>query len=432
MSVLEARRTAHVGGAYARIDAISEEYLRSPAAFSSLIAAEPRIVPTDRWDGMQRNYALLRTWQKSCLRLLVASIRGELPRVIAAAVLDHLPEHFGWRHHGGVLLDAVEPPVFFRTDQAADGTVLEVQCPGSVWGMHEIAHVYYADAGSIDAERHPPLASRFGECLTARLGAFPVVHHLLDNSSHPAGERFFIQRVRPRAAYVGFDKNVRPQDCNFVRGHDFFCLLTENFAAERLGRLAEGRRLYDLPPVAFFDQKLLLAFPFWAETREHFSDAVRGLFPYTAMLTPAGMGLPEGDWVTLEQFAARPRGGRRFFLKYAGADVARNWGSRAVFRLDTLTSDACLARLREAVARYAGGERWILQPECASDEQVSFVSREGEIERTTARSKHSVLYGPSGAMGLGIMFEHHFKVHMSPETIFTIGLRAGGDPRPPG
>jgi hypothetical protein len=99
---------------------------------------------------------------------------------------------------------------------------------------------------------------------------------------------------------------VRPQDCNFVRAHDFFGLLTENFAAERLRLSANGTCVYDLPPVALFDQKVLLAFPFWDETRGYFSDDIRGLFPYTTVLAPKGVRLETGDWATLEQFSALP------------------------------------------------------------------------------------------------------------------------------
>jgi hypothetical protein len=317
--------------------------------------------------------------------------------------------------------------VFYRTDQAANGRVLEVQCPGSLSGVHEIVHAYYADAGIGHAGKSEPLSARFVESLRTHLGAAPVVHHLLDNSSHPAGELFFIQRVRPAAAYFGFDKDVRPQDCNFVRSHDFFGLLTENFAAERLEKLAQGVSVYDLPPVAFFDQKLLLAFPYWDETRDHFDASIRGLFPYTTIVSPDGMRLEDGGWITLEQFSARSRSKRSYVLKYAGADVARNWGSRAVFRLSNLSGDECLAYLRGAVERHGSGERWILQAECSSDEHVSFISRRGEIERTSARSKHSVLFGPCGAMGLMVMYERFYKVHMSPETIVAVGLTAGRD-----
>jgi hypothetical protein len=405
---------------YARIDAISEQVSGSPATFSGLLASEPRIVPPELLAAQEKKYHLIRSWQQTSLKLLAASIRGDIPRTIASALLDHLPDHFGWGHHARLDWHPISTPLFFRTDQAADGTVLEVQCPGSLCGVFEIVHAYYCAAGFDEARRNKPLSARFAQALHAHLGRRPVIHHLMDNSSHPAGERFFLQRVRPAAAYFGFDRDVRPQDCNFIRSHDFFGLLTENFAAERLRLSADGRCVYDLPPIALFDQKLLLALPFWDETRGHFGDEMRGLFPYTTIVAPTGFRLETGDWTTLEQFSALPPSRRRYFLKYAGADVARNWGSRAVFRLDTETSEACLARLRGTVERYEEGERWIIQRECSSDEEVSFITREGELRTISARSKHSAFYGPAGMLAMGALFETFFKVHMSTQTIVTV------------
>lgn len=417
-----------VGGenAYARLAALSEEATRSPATFSGLVVSTPPLIPPGRWASLQGRHDTLRSWHRTSLELLAASVRGEMPRPIAASLLDHLPDHVGWRHHGQLPLRKVSTPVFFRTDQAEDGTVLEVQCPGSLWGVHEILLEFYADAGCEGARRTQPLSARFTEALRNKLGANPIVHHLLDNSSHPAGERFFIQRARRDASYFGFDAGVRPQDCNFVRGHDFLALLAENFAGERIRRLVKGESVYDLPPVALFDQKLLLAFPFWDETRQYFSDAVRDLFPYTTVLTADGLRLESGEWVTLEQFAALPRRRRAYFLKYAGSDVARNWGSRAVFHVGKLSSTACEARLRAAVDRYDAGERWILQREHASEEEVSFITRAGEIGMIVAHSKHSVFYGPDGALGVLMMFEDFYKVHGSSETITTVGIPPGG------
>jgi hypothetical protein len=248
------------------------------------------------------------------------------------------------------------------------------------------------------------------------------VHHLLDNSSHPAGERFFIQRARRGARYFGFDTGIRQPQCNFVRAHDFLALLSENFAAERIERLIAGDSVYDLPPVALFDQKLLLAFPFWKETREHFTDDVRALFPYTTVLTPGGLTLQDGGWVTIEQFAALSRRERAFFLKYAGSDVGRNWGSRAVFHMGKLSRRACEERLRDALERYDLGERWILQAECDSEEGVSFITRAGGFETARGHSKHSFFYGPTGPLGKLLMFEEFYKVHGSSDTVTTIGL----------
>jgi hypothetical protein len=340
---------------------------------------------------------------------------------MASSLLDHLPDHFGWGHHTKIELGFINPPLFFRTDQASDGTILEVQCPGSGWGSHEILQEYYADAGFECAKKTPALSVRFTAAVQAHLKSRPVIQHLLDNASDPAGERFFIHRARRGAAYFGFD-NVRPQECNFVRAHDYFGLLTENFATERLQSLADGKSVYDLPPIALFDQKLLLALPYWDETRQHFDDAVRTLFPYTTVVAPHGFRLENGDWVTLEQFSSLPRGQRKYFLKYAGTDVARNWGSRAVFRLSDHSRDKCLMRLHAVTERYQAGERWILQSACPSSEDISFLTRDGEIATMPAHSKHSVYHGPEGALGKRSYFEHHYKVHMSLETVVRVDL----------
>lgn len=404
-----------------RIAEISEEVTKSTASFTGLVTIAPLKLSADTWTSFQRRNEILRAWQRTCLELLAASINDDLSPVIAAALLDHLPPHFGWEHHRRLPLGAVGTPCFFRTDQAANETVLEVQCPGSLWGCHELISEFYADAGFESVAHATRLSDHFLLSLRKRLGAEPVVHHLLDNSSHPAGERFFIQRARDGATYFGFD-DVRPQDCNFVRSHDFLTLLVENFARERLQRLIDGSSVYDLPPVALFDQKLLLAFPFWDETREHFDDHTRKMFPYTTVLTPSGVRLFNGEWVTLEQFAKLPRNSRGYFLKYAGSDVARNWGSRAVYLLRKLSSSACEMRLKAATERFDHGERWIIQHECPSREDVSFFTREGDISSTSAHSKHSVFYGPLGPIGVLSMFEQFYKVHGSSETITTVAI----------
>jgi hypothetical protein len=426
MSLLQTRCAASRQSPYADIKAISEEATRSPAAFTGLLAAEPQLLSAGEHAKLQMKFALLRSWQETSLDLLAASVRGDIPSTAAAALLDHLPDHFGWQHHARVAFGTIKPPVFFRTDEAADGTILEVQCPGSGWGMHEILQEYYAHAGFECARTTRALSARFTKALHEHLGCPPVVQHLLDNSSNPAGERFFIQRARRGAAYFGFD-DVRPQHCNFIRAHDFFGLLTENFAAERLRLLAEGKSVYDLPPVALFDQKALLAFPYWDDTRDYFNDQVRSLFPYTTIVTSRGLRLDSGDWATLEQFSQLPRSRRRYFLKYAGGDVARNWGSRAVFRLDTESRDKCLTRLRSAVQQYQAGERWIIQHDCPSDERISFISAAGEIEWMSGHSKHSTYYGPGGALGAKKVVERSFKVHMSKETVVTVNLVPNAD-----
>ncbi len=414
--------TVSLSNPYQNIVSLSEEAMCAPSAFTGLVATTPRSIPRGTWSQFDRRNQKVREWQRTALELFAASVRGDLPRTLADSVLGHLPAHVGWDHHRRCPLLTAGTPTLFRTDQAADGTVLEVQCPGSLWGVHEILSEFYAGAGFLDARRIVPLSDRFISEVRTRVGAAPIIHHLLDNSSHPAGERFFIQRARRTARYFGYDLDVKPQDCNFVRAHDFFSLMVENFSSERQLRLAAGEPIYDLPPIVLFDQKLLLTLPFSTDTREHFDHETRELFPYTTLVTPSGLQLEDGGSPTLEQFAALPRARRGYFLKYAGSDVARNWGSRAVFHLGKLSHEACERRLHEVTTGWAAGERWIVQKEQSSEEQVSFVAREGGIETTSAHSKHSVFCGPGGAMAVLIMFERFYKVHGSTETITTIGV----------
>ena len=81
-----------------------------------------------------------------------------------------------------------------------------------------------------------------GGSLAAVVPGERLVHHLLDNASLPHTMASFINASR-RAAnpprYWGFDRGVKPQDCNVVRAHDFISLTSENFAKFRLRRCAE-------------------------------------------------------------------------------------------------------------------------------------------------------------------------------------------------
>jgi hypothetical protein len=386
------------------------------------LAAEPKPISTERWSSFVRLYATITSWQQTCLDLLKASIAGDAPASIAEAALRHVPEHWGYEYHKRLPKEFIGHPAFYRTDQAANGLVLEVQCPGSLWGVHEILLETYDALGFGHAASTPRLSDGFAAGLRRRRSGETIIHHLLDNASHPAGERFFIQRARKHIKYFSFDTGVRQQDCNFVRGHDYLSLVAEPFAAERIQRLIDGDSVYDLPPVTLFDQKLLLAFPFWDVTKPHFPDAVRAVFPYTTVVSPEGLRLENGDWVSLQRFASLPRTQRGYFLKYAGSDNLLNWGSRAVFHLGKLSQQACEARLREVTRGFDRGIRWIVQRECIGADSVAYVSRTGEVQTSEVHDKYSVFYGPGGPLGLLAMFESFYKVHGSDETISTVGV----------
>lgn len=406
---------------YGVVAQLSEDTIRCSAAFTGLLAFRPHEVSEDRWGELVQAHDDLRRWQRTSLDLLAASVTGDAAPTFAASLLDHLPNYLGWGHHSSLPYANLRPPLFFRTDQAENGKILEVQCPGSLWGVHEILRDFYIGRHERSALRIPSLSAAFTRQLRCLLGERPVVHHLLDNASHPAGERYFIQRARASASYFGFDPDVRPRDCNLVRSHDFVSLLSENFASDRLRKVHAGNCVYDLPPIALFDQKLLVALPFWDLTREHFDNRVRALFPYTTVLTPEGVRLETGHWLSVEQFCKLPRRQRAYFLKYAGSDVSRNWGSRAVFHLGKLSREACHGYLLRALERFHTGERWIIQIAQPSESEVTYFSRSGRIIMTRAHSKHSTFFGPAGPLAVLMMAESFYKVHGSTDTITSVG-----------
>ncbi|MFN3586135.1 MAG: hypothetical protein ACK4UT_01410 [Moraxellaceae bacterium] len=213
---------------------------------------------------------------------------------------------------------------------------------------------------------------------------------------------------------------VRPLDCNFFRAHDCFSVANQNFYADRLRQVEAGQGAFDLPPLAVFDGKLAMALPFLAETRDAYPEAVRALFPYTTVIRPDALCLPDGGTTTLEDFLAQPQSARAYYLKYGGTDVAINWGSRSVY----LASGLSAGQRQELVARIradaAANRWWVLQEALRQQDAVSVLQRDGTTLDVQSYGKWSGLYGPDGLMGVLVMHKHFSKVHGSEDTVMSI------------
>jgi hypothetical protein len=338
--------------------------------------------------------------------------------------MNETPDCVGIRYHRKLEDRHFTLPVFFRTDEVRPGRIIEVQCQGSAWGELQVAFEYAAQMGYASGDESP--ADGFVAQLTHFLQAPPVVDHLLDNSSAPAGMRYFIEKTRPRVRYWSIDRGVRGDDCNFIRSHAFFSICSDKDFRLRLARVGNGVT-YDLPPHILFDNKALLVLPFWSLTRESFSDEIRNLFPFTTPLCPSGIELQDGMRVTVEEFSRFPQSRRCYFLKYAGSSYALNWGSRAVYRLSNLGSGACLDFHRRCLSGYERGETWLLQKEECQEDEIEYLSRDGAVHKECLRAKFSGYYGPDGCLGVLVMHRRHFKVHGQEETVLSYVLADGND-----
>jgi hypothetical protein len=397
---------------------------RYATGFTELLSTKPyRVSPIVRglYDARR---PLIRSFQQIALDIFRAALRDEMDPSVLRWLMNETPDCVGIRYHRKLEDRHFTLPVFFRTDEVKPGRIIEIQCPGSAWGELQVAHEHAAAMGHPCGEESP--ADRFAAQLADFLHAPPVVDHLLDNASAPAGMRYFIEKTRPRVRYWSIDRGVRGSDCNFIRSHAFFSICSDKDFLPRLAKVGNGVT-YDLPPHILFDNKALLVLPFWSMTRQTFPDEIRDLFPFATPLLPAGLELPDGSRLTIEEFSRLPQSRRCYFLKYAGSSLALNWGSRAVYRLSNLGRGACLDFLRQCLSHYENGQIWLLQREECQEDEIEYFARDGAVRKERLRAKFSGYYGPAGCLGVLVMHRRHFKVHGQDETVLSHVLADGED-----
>jgi hypothetical protein len=321
-------------------------------------------------------------------------------------------------YHRSLKSEDFTTPVCFRTDEVPDA-IVEVQCPGSGWGDCELLTEYYTLTGAL-SNSGDPFSKRFATSLQGLLGEPPRILHLLDNASVPHGLRYFIEQTRRHGLkYWGYDPEAGLRECNFVRSHSILGLMAETYFQDRLTRSRLGEVLFDLPPHVLFDQKAALALPFWTLTRDYFSDEVRDLFPFTTVVTAEGFEDADGVQQPLEMLAARDRARPRQFLKYAGWEPSRNWGSQAVFLLGGQDAGAHADRVRRDLTQH---RFWILQEVKAARELIDYVERSGNVQQGRFFAKYSGFYGPDGLLGVKSMHREVIKVHGQPDTVINVCL----------
>ncbi|MFP5212881.1 MAG: hypothetical protein ACLGPL_05830, partial [Acidobacteriota bacterium] len=233
--------------------------LNASVGFGNLLPSGIFKLGGEALNAFGERYRLIKEFQEVTLSLFNASLRGEFDPRLAELVVNELPENLGLEYHRTLSPLQHRTPVFFRTDEVAPGKICEIQCPGSSWGLYDLIHSMFADHCSVFGEcaSFPKsLSEGFAASLERYLGKPPVVHHLMDNASIPQCVRYFIQGTRRYGVrYFGYDKDVTPYNCNFVRCHDFVGLYHNNFAKLRLSDCDAGLVCFDLPPSALFEVK---------------------------------------------------------------------------------------------------------------------------------------------------------------------------------
>ena len=398
--------------------------INADVGFSCLLSPQTYELGREECDGFFARHEKIKKFQEQTLDLFEASLKGDADPEIAELTLNELPGHFARGFHENLLSGKKSLPLFFRTDEVIPGKISEIQCPGSLWGLYEQVYQLLENfASELGKSRlfNSGLAENFTNTLKDYLPRHPVIHHLIDNASIPAGIKFFIQATRKRGLqYFGYSKGITSYDCNFIRAHAFHGLLSDNFFKNRLSAYFKDELFYDLPPNILFDEKIPLIFPFWEKTRQFYSREIREMFPFTELIRPEGFRLEDDSRITPEEFINLPRKNRDYYIKYAGSDLAINWGSKGVFYAGSLSKTKAKEIFDLIQKDYAHQKYWIIQKGYARSEEARALTRENELKTVQCSSKYSGFYGPNGLMGILVMQRPFYKVHGSENTIVSI------------
>jgi hypothetical protein len=165
-----------------------------------------------------------------------------------------------------------------------------------------------------------------------------------------------------------------------------------------------------------------MAWPFWSKTSSYFTDAERALFPFTTCVEEDGMEWEDGSKITIEQFINIPNRQRNFFVKYAGTDVAVNWGSKSVFSAQSMSKNKITAHMKSVIQEVNAGRPWIIQKAILKKTMIkAHCPKSDNIESYKSYPKLSSFYGPTGHLGLLAMYRNAHKVHGSEDAIVCIG-----------
>ncbi|MGN1372729.1 MAG: hypothetical protein ACI4VK_01625 [Candidatus Coproplasma sp.] len=424
---------------YAWLNSQLNNILPSDIGFTQFVAAEPLVLSSG--ENIRTRNDVIRQFQNECLGLLKSALANndkdvlkwlinDTPESMAETYLRKLPDVF-WK-----------PPVFFRTDESALGKILEIQCPGSSWGELELLYNFYKKAGFKIRINQPAqvFTDQLVKYLGLKEGQSPLVYYMVDNASIPVGVRYFISQTRmatPPIKYWGIDKypsveiddengrrikQLKAIDSDFVRTHYYLELFGECDFNRRVFT-DKRENCYDLPPMSLFDQKAILALPFWDKTEKYFSKEIRDILVYTTPLIDDKIKLESGETMTIDQFAALPQSQRRYYLKYAGTDGSVNWGSRSVTSVERIGSDKLAELLKEKVLDYQNNNRpWVLQAESkGGKETVTYYNEKGsETIAENQNTKYSYFYGPYGSLGGIVSYRKTNLVHGQPDTIIKL------------
>ncbi|NQU74398.1 MAG: hypothetical protein HQ547_06815 [Candidatus Omnitrophica bacterium] len=186
--------------------------------------------------------------------------------------------------------------------------------------------------------------------------------------------------------------------------------------------------LIDIEPTQnlLYDNKSIMALVWDDRYRGVFNDEERSIFPRTHFVRSGmRMQFSDGSYEIEDIIRMSPKN-RRFILKYAGLNLAINFGGRTVFRLKTLSKKSTEKVLRKAVYLCENrGQPWIIQEDvsCKSDVKYFDIEQKKIHEDTLYKLYRPFFIYNSSTDNVEIVdimmfFRNNFKVHAVDNGIF--------------
>ncbi len=101
--------------------------------FTQLLSVNPYVIPFSVWQLNDKKFSFVRSFQKTSLELFRAAIKNDTDSTILHWLMNDTPESLGIQYHRRLEERHYTLPMFFRTDEASLGRIVEIQCPGSLW-----------------------------------------------------------------------------------------------------------------------------------------------------------------------------------------------------------------------------------------------------------------------------------------------------------
>ena len=371
----------------------------------------PVPLPQKEWQKMQKMPAIVAGWVKRSVEIYLWSLTNpELFWVRDMIERGSSPETVEWSR-AFTASERVVNPCFARPDMSQCGKIVELQIPGSTYGVISIfepgliegtKNIYRSVSGT-DADRW--LYVYFNR-------------NMVKDTEH------LTQQVGMRLCIREIPDNWR--NYSLIRRQFLHQLIEVPHGKDVLAAALTGDIIIDPLPCLLFDQKLMSVFPFHSKLRSLYGDDVRNIMPQTALLEKDKHGNPLPVYLgekclSIHEILTMSNSQRDFVLKYAGTDPWLRFGGHGVYRLKGLSHERCKKLFAEALR---SNDPWILQEGCWEKHLAVFLNGTGELHNvedyyTLWRPVFS-LYPEPKMVSLVVYQSQSWKVHGTSESLITV------------